>query len=555
MVPSPDAFAVTQRHRELLEPDALAALASPDRAFHPGLDLEQVFSVVAGSRDPTVFADGKALADSYPLHPLGEIGTAFVVASGKPGFDPANFWKEHFELPDYRMPASQPIGQPETELDEYISSMWDELTYHSPQDRGTLIGTPYRHLKPGGRFTEGYYWDLADGVSGLLEEAGKAPDAERQDKENLVVEVAGNLVYLIERFGYVPNGPRTYYLGRSQPPVFAGMVKEMSGYFGDRWPNLIEDYLPALTKEYEWWMRGEAEVAAHGAPAAAGRVVRLPDGAILNRHWDDNDSPRPESYEEDIRTAQLADGVDPRIVFRHLRAGAEGAKDFTARFMQDPERLETIHTTDFIPVELNSLLWEYEDLIAGAHDRAGRSVLAAEFHDRADRRQAAMNIYLWNESDGCYYDYDFMEDEQSDIKSMGMAYPVARGVAMPEQSVRVAEAMTTDLLRRGGFVSADITSPQQWDAPNGFARDQVEGVRALIASGPRARLAAAVAIDRWLRRDAEIYARYGVLVEKSDVVSSEARPGGGGEYPVQRGFLWTNGAHRVLEGMMSRAFV
>ncbi len=504
MVPSPDAFAVTERHRELLGPTTLESLSSPHMVFDPGRDLEDVFSTVAGNRDPAVFADGKILADSTPLRSLGEIGMAFTVASKEPGFDPALFWRSHFELPnyDYAVERGSQTGEREGVLDEYISSMWPQLTYHAFRDRGSLIGTPYPHLKPGERFTEGCYWDLADAVGGLLEEARTDPDSERRDKENLVLGVAGNLVYQIERYGYVPNGLRTYYLWRSQPPVFAGMVKEMAAYFGDRRPNLVEDYLPALTKEYEWWMRGEAEVAAFGGPTALNRVVRLPDGALLNRHWDESDLPRPESYEEDIRTAQLAKGVDPRTLFRHVRAGAESGRDHTARFMSDPERLETIHTTDFVPVELNSLLWQYEDLIAASHDKAGRSVIAAEFHDRADRRNAAINNYLWNESEGFYCDYDFVQDQQSEVRSMGTAYPVARGMSTPEQSIRVAGVLAKDLLKRGGFVSAAVYSPQQWDAPNGFARDQVEGVHALIASGLSGSAVAAAAIERWLRRDA-----------------------------------------------------
>jgi alpha,alpha-trehalase len=235
-------------------------------------------------------------------------------------------------------------------------------------------------------------------------------------------------------------------------------------------------------------------------------------------------------------------------VYRNLRAGAESGKDYTARFMTDPDRLETIHTTDFIPIELNSMLWEYEDMIATAHEKAGRSRLAEEFRGRADRRQTAMDTYLWNESDGCYYDFDFRSDRQSDIKSMGMAYPVARGIATSEQGLRVATVLEQDLLKRGGFVSAAIESDQQWDAPNGFARDQIEGVNALRAiDDPRTAALATIAARRWLRRDEEIFLALGVLVEKNNVVSREALPGSGGEYPVQRDILWTNGVHRVFQ--------
>ena len=42
------------------------------------------------------------------------------------------------------------------------------------------------------------------------------------------------------------------------------------------------------------------------------RGVMLPNGAILNRFWDENDSPRPESYKEDVGPGVGGgDGVPP----------------------------------------------------------------------------------------------------------------------------------------------------------------------------------------------------------------------------------------------------
>jgi alpha,alpha-trehalase len=42
-----------------------------------------------------------------------------------------------------------------------------------------------------------------------------------------------------------------------------------------------------------------------------------------------------------------------------------------------------------------------------------------------------------------------------------------------------------------------------------------------------------------------VYGENGKLVEKYDVVST-GRAGGGGEYPTQDGFGWTNGVMRKL---------
>ena len=42
-----------------------------------------------------------------------------------------------------------------------------------------------------------------------------------------------------------------------------------------------------------------------------------------------------------------------------------------------------------------------------------------------------------------------------------------------------------------------------------------------------------------------VYRQTGKLLEKYDVVAID-RPGGGGEYPTQDGFGWTNGVTRKL---------
>jgi alpha,alpha-trehalase len=45
-----------------------------------------------------------------------------------------------------------------------------------------------------------------------------------------------------------------------------------------------------------------------------------------------------------------------------------------------------------------------------------------------------------------------------------------------------------------------------------------------------------------------VYRRSGKLVEKYDVIATD-REGGGGEYPLQDGFGWTNGVMRKLMAM------
>ena len=76
-------------------------------------------------------------------------------------------------------------------------------------------------LVPGGRFRESYYWDTYWIVLGLI-----ATDM-LDTAENIIL----NFAAIIDRYGYIPNGLRQYYLTRSQPPFLFLMVKDLANAF------------------------------------------------------------------------------------------------------------------------------------------------------------------------------------------------------------------------------------------------------------------------------------------------------------------------------------
>ncbi|HET7458833.1 MAG TPA: trehalase family glycosidase, partial [Gemmatimonadaceae bacterium] len=140
---------------------------------------------------------------------------------------------------------------------------------------------------------------------------------------------------------------------------------------------------------------------------------------------------------------------------------------------------------------------------------------------------------------GWFYDVRWRTGERvSDRPTLAAAAPLYFGLATPEQGRAVAARMERDFLKSGGFVTTLIASGQQWDAPNGWPPLQwltIEGVRRF----GRADLADA-ARDRWLALNRRTYAATGKMTEKYDVVDPN-RAAGGGEYPTQDGFGWTNG--------------
>jgi hypothetical protein len=117
----------------------------------------------------------------------------------------------------------------------------------------------------------------------------------------LLHAMTDNFAYLIDTYGHVPDGTRTYYLSRSQPPLFALMTQLCE----QRGGQSAHGYLPQLRREHAFWMDGEDGLQP-GTPHR--RVVRLEDGALLNRYWDDRCTPREEAWAEDVATAAQADG-------------------------------------------------------------------------------------------------------------------------------------------------------------------------------------------------------------------------------------------------------
>ena len=279
-----------------------------------------------------LFADQKLVADCIPKKPVPEIIARYRKEKTDKNFDLKKFFDDHFVLP----PEMEPGLAPEIKqtIGEYIERLWDQLTRYPEEVGGTLIPLPRKFIVPGGRFREIFYWDSYFTMLGL----------QVSGRIDLIECMVDNMASLVERFGFIPNGNRTYFLSRSQPPFFSMMIELMAEEKGD-----LEylKYLPQLEREYSFWMDGE-EMVSSLRPAAIKRVVRMPNGIILNRYWDSKNEPRPEGFLEDLDTAAASDGQNPEI-FRDLRAGAESGWDFSSRWLADGRHLHTIRTTRIIP--------------------------------------------------------------------------------------------------------------------------------------------------------------------------------------------------------------
>lgn len=485
-----------------------------------------------------IFPDGKTFVDAVPRRDPAEILKDFRAAKKNPAikFSLAKFVDENFQLPPAATVEAPPATIPD--INTHLKSLWTKLERQpdQPVKGSSLIALPFPYIVPGGRFREIYYWDAYFTMLGL-KESGETERIEQMIK---------NFAYLINTHGHIPNGNRSYYLSRSQPPFFALMIELLAGIKGDQ---VYKQFLPQLEKEYRYWMEGADSIKAGTAFKS---VVKLPDGSVLNRYWDELAVPRQESYREDLETA-LQSGRNKSEVYRDLRAGAASGWDFSSRWLGDRKSLKTIETTQIIPVDLNSLLYEAEIVLARARlinreDSASEAMITA-----AEKRRQAVDTYCWSEPMHYYTDYNFRKKRLTNVVSAAGLFPFCffpqRQGYLSVLGRQAAVIVHDKLLQPGGLQTTDLATGQQWDAPNGWAPLQWMAVQALARSG-QIGLAKEIAL-RWMALNEKVYKSTGKMMEKYNVVDINL-PAGGGEYPSQDGFGWTNGVYLALQAWLKQ---
>lgn len=465
-----------------------------------------------------VFPDSKTFVDAVPHAAPSAIVALYEAERAEPGFDLKAFVERHFDVPGT---TSYEALAPDADPRVQIERLWSHLTHPADRDEphSSLIALPHPYVVPGGRFREMYYWDSYFTMLGLAQSG----------RVELIRHMVDNFASLIDRIGFIPNGNRTYYCTRSQPPYFVLMVELLASIDGG--DRTIDRYAPQLEREYRFWMSG-------------GRVVAVGD-ALLNRHWDDAAEPRQESYIEDVEVAAQSPR-DPAELYRDLRAACESGWDFSSRWFDETGTLASIRTTQILPVDLNCLLHRAEVVLAGVKERSGDVAEAREYRDRADARARAIGSHFFDENVGYFVDVEVGDQRSTGLRTLAGAFPLYFGLATEAQARRAAVMLEQEFLRPGGWVTTARNTGQQWDAPNGWAPLQwivFEGLRRygfedLAREGAR----------RWIATVTNSYRKSGRFMEKYDV-ETPSRAGGGGEYAVQDGFGWTNG---VLQQLLTR---
>ncbi len=395
---------------------------------------------------------------------------------------------------------------------DFIQANWDVCIHSSTADSGTLIGLPHPYTVPAvGHFDEMFYWDTYFTNLGLFL-SGRG----QQAKNNV-----DNMLYLVERYGFMPNGNRTYFLTRSQPPFLSIMVRDV--YERGKDLGWLENAYRILCIEYQFW----------------GSRRTFPIGLA---HYDDESAPAqlPEIAAEFIRRI----GMDPALpvdqLARHFYATAESGWDINPRWEYD--------CYNYAPVELNALLFGMEENMAFFSDELGNGQ-ASLWRSRAAMRRKAMVQYM-ERPNGLLMDYNYVTGEQSSIFSAAAFYPLFVGMASPGQ----AAAVVRDLPRLEadhGIVTCeanDTPGSFQWDYPNGWACLQYIAMMGLDRYGyvQEARRIG----QKYLNLVDRVYRDTGNLWEKYNVVEGNIRVTN--EYGLPPMMGWSAGVYLATKDFLDR---
>jgi alpha,alpha-trehalase len=391
------------------------------------------------------------------------------------------------------------------------------------QSRHSLLHVPNPFIAPGGRFNEFYYWDSYWIIKGLL--LCGMNDTSRG--------MINNLIYLVNRYGFVPNGGRIYYTRRSQPPLLTWMVHLYYEFTADL--SFVREVLPALDQEYQYWMANHT-VYVSQCECNANRYISL-----VNR-------PRPESYKEDVTLSENVLSNDTEELYSNIASGAESGWDFSSRWLSEPNDLSSIQTRNVIPVDLNAILGINELFLHKLHILNGSDVTAGDYARAFERRQVLFDELFWNESDQLYEDW--LLEEELNLPGYYASTTVPLYMYMLNNSSNVTrDKIMLNKLKDlgvlsypGGLPTSLIDSKQQWDYPNAWAPLQWFIVKSWEHhEDSDLRGAAESVMKTWLNTTVTGWITYNHSMFEKYNCTELGRPGAGGEYIVQAGFGWTNG--------------
>lgn len=400
-------------------------------------------------------------------------------------------------------------------IKNFIFENFDRCIRVNREDNDTLIGLPYPYTVPcvSGMFQEMYYWDTYFTNVGLIL-CGKIEQA----KNN-----TDNMLYLVNRFGFMPNGNRTFYLRSSQPPFLSLMVRDIYDVIGDK--EWLKTAVDSLEKEYEFWCKRRSTVIG------------------LNRYGLNPESTSKEYAFSELATRfPLEDYIpDEEKRLEHFICNTECGWDLNPRF--------EFEGFNFVQIDLNCLLYAMERNIAYFKGELGLD--SAEWKQKYEARKNLINEYLWSKEKEIFLDLNFNKGEHSKVCSAASLYPLFVGLATKEQAEKTVKKLLSLLETEYGILTCakhEISGIYQWDAPQGWAPLQFVTVKGLLNYGF---INEAMRIARKYMATVERnYEKTGRLWEKYNVLDGTINTNNEYDMPPMLG--WSAGVYLYFEKLLNK---
>lgn len=309
-------------------------------------------------------------------------------------------------------------AQPDTTLRPIHPDQWPKIENHIRNSWDRYVDTvatlpaPFSFaLNPGTL----YYWDLYFINEGLMRQGFF-----EQAKNNI-----DNFIYEIEKLGFIPNA-NGWGEDRSQTPYFGMMVQSYFMKAPQKDTTWLHRAYQALLKEYEFWTNANGNtIEDHSTPIPGlQRYGEHADSATLLNFYDKVLLHRFQLDKEASDSVKI-------LIASHRLAEAE-TMDFTPRFDG--------RCKDFIPIDLNANLYQYERIL-GWLERQLKISNGSRWEKHAVRRAELIRKYLWDEERGLFLDYDFVNQRHGSIASVMTLMPLYWHFATPEEAARVVESL------------------------------------------------------------------------------------------------------------------
>lgn len=405
-----------------------------------------------------------------------------------------------------------------TKVEKFIYENWDDTIVFNQKDDGTLLGLPYPFTCPtvNSTFREMYYWDTYFLNKGLIL-CGKA----QQAKNNV-----DNMLFLVNKYGFMPNGNRTFYLANSQEPFLSQMVLDIYNYYRD--PVWLKTAYELLLKEYDFWQN--ERMTPSGLNQYKGRLLSESEKQRLyelNRSrlgdLDEIYGKRAENVEY-VALCQLSDGesgwdCSPRMAGRQL---------------------------DCNSVDCNANLFIYEKNFAFICRELGIDG-ADKWDKKAADRAELMRKLMWNGNN--FIDYDFIKKEQTTIFSSACFYTLCAKLCTKDEAEKTVLQLSK-LEMEYGISTCEKNGDKkifQWDYPNGWACQQYQVVDGLLKYGydeDAKRVA-----QKYISLVEKVFEETGNLWEKYNIVDGSINVVNEYEMPAMMG--WSAGVYMALKNYLT----